>query len=609
MKESYIPFTIKLSLGILIALIVFRLQTLWFNSELFDFMDIDPILALRFDLSMLGYLSLPLALVLFFARINPYQKFNFLGLKVLSWILFLLILLPEMWDLIYINYAAKRSSFEVYSFFISGKDRGQLSTLIIRFWYLIPLFIFWLTLFYFFLKIIGTNKSQPITHKRFILHWICYTSVAFVLARNSFGPKPLGIADAVNPSNPLAAQITLNAPFVVLKTIQNKALSTQQFISIEEEKKVFNPIQVFKGHNREIKPNLIFIVVESLGNKQLFRKKNGRALTPFLDSLVSIQSNTLCTAGLAEGKTSIECLPAIFAGIPSLLETPFTLSNYSTNSLNGFPSICRNKGYKTLFFHGASRGSMRFDATAHSLGFEQTYFKEEIDAIKINEGSWGFHDHAVLHDIEKKLNRTKTPFLMTFFTLSTHEPYDIPKKESMDLTKAEKAYAYLDKSLANFFRSNAEKKWFKNSIIVITGDHTPVHLDNAKYQIEDYYSVPIIMIQPKGMNKLVSIKNHLDIVPSLCNILNWNTTLYSYGNKPTNDAIRYLNGIYYIWNDDYELRFHETNQKWDVILKKVKKTEKNHEKLVFLKIAHSKKQFLASLQRLRRDLFRNKLHK
>ena len=251
---------------------------------------------------------------------------------------------------------------------------------------------------------------------------------------------------------------------------------------------------------------------------------------------------------------------------------------------------------------------MRFDATAHSLGFEQTYFKEEIDAIKINEGSWGFHDHAVLHDIEKKLNRTKTPFLMTFFTLSTHEPYDIPKKESMDLTKPEKAYAYLDKSLANFFRSNAEKKWFKNSIIVITGDHTPVHLDNAKYQIEDYYSVPIIMIQPKGMNKLVSIKNHLDIVPSLCNILNWNTTLYSYGNKPTNDAIRYLNGIYYIWNDDYELRFHETNQKWDVILKKVKKTEKNQEKLVFLKIAHSKKQFLASLQRLRRDLFRNKLH-
>jgi hypothetical protein len=85
--------------------------------------------------------------------------------------------------------------------------------------------------------------------------------------------------------------------------------------------------------------------------------------------------------------------------------------------------------------------------------------------------------------------------------------------------------------------------------------------------------------------------------------------LYSFAPRTDEDMIRYLNGIYYIWNDQYELQYNETNTSWRVILKKVKKTSISEKKTLNLKIEESKTTFLSLLQRFRRDLRLNKTHR
>ena len=202
--------------------------------------------------------------------------------------------------------------------------------------------------------------------------------------------------------------------------------------------------------------------------------------------------------------------------------------------------------------------------------------------------------------------------MITLFTLSTHEPYDIPislKRNYPKLSKEERSYRFIDDQLRLFFLKNSRKAWFKNTVFVITGDHTPVHLDNAQYQISDYYSVPILISAPSGFDGGLAVREQQDLVPALCSAMQWKTELYSYYNPKDADVIRYLNGIYYIWNDAYELQYNEATNTWRIRLKKLKKASDIDKKILHLNVEASKAKFLSLLQRFRRDLRLNKTHR
>ncbi len=56
-------------------------------------------------------------------------------------------------------------------------------------------------------------------------------------------------------------------------------------------------------------------------------------------------------------------MPSILASVPSL-ETPYTISHYANNEINGLAGLLKKKGYYSAFFHGAPNGSMGFDSFA-----------------------------------------------------------------------------------------------------------------------------------------------------------------------------------------------------------------------------------------------------
>ena len=611
MKETPFTYALKIIGTLLVFMLLFHVQTFLVNHNLYEFSKVNFVQALRFDISMMGYVALPLLLLALVINVFKWER----GLFAIKWVsiaIFSCMLITELWDLIYLNYTAKRATLEVYLFYLLGDDSNQASALIARFWYIIVLFIIWLAGFVFIIKKLSQKQLifTPLT--RSSITFLITTSIAFLLARNSLGPKPLGIADAMVTKDPVGAQLSLNSLFVVLKTIQNSPLPTTVFLPESLEKKQINPILKIQSDSTKRKINIVILIIESLGSKQLFQSKQGIPLTPFLDELAKTQHNKYGINGIAEGKTSIECLPAMMGGIPSLLEAPFMLSNFSSNQLTGFPTICNQQGYESYFIHGAKKGSMRLDAVANSLGFTHQWFKDDFATNPEDEGSWGIHDHFILQHLTKKIPTIKQPFMMTVFTLSTHEPYDLPNSfltQYKQLSPEEASYRFIDDNLCRFFERNKHKKWFKNTLFVITGDHTPVHLDNAQNTIADYFKVPIFILHPTSMTASFSVKEQKEIVPSIGKALHWNTQLYSYAKYAQTDHVRLLNGIYYIWNDFYELQFNETKNIWRVSLKKQKKSSQLDKKTLNLKIEDSKIKFLSLLQRFRRDLRLNKTHR
>ena len=98
------------------------------------------------------------------------------------------------------------------------------------------------------------------------------------------------------------------------------------------------------------KLNVVLLILESFGKEHIgfFNKdlENGtyKGYTPFLDSLIE-QSYTF-TRSYANGRKSIDALPSVITGIPSIGE-PFVLSIYSGNKTTSLAKLLSDEGYET----------------------------------------------------------------------------------------------------------------------------------------------------------------------------------------------------------------------------------------------------------------------
>ena len=198
-----------------------------------------------------------------------------------------------------------------------------------------------------------------------------------------------------------------------------------------------------------------------------------KGYTPFLDSLISV-SKTF-TVSIADGHKSIEAMPSVLASIPSL-ETPYIISPYANNTIQGLAELLGNKGYYTAFFHGAPNGSMGFDSFSKMAGFQDYYGKDQYPNPEDFDGVWGIWDEPFFKFFEHKLDNFKRPFFVSIFSVSSHHPFKVPEKYEGKFKKGPvpilQTIGYTDMALREFFNAASKEPWFDSTLFVLTADHT-----------------------------------------------------------------------------------------------------------------------------------------
>ena len=181
---------------------------------------------------------------------------------------------------------------------------------------------------------------------------------------------------------------------------------------------------------------------------------------------------------------------------------------------------------------------------------------------------WAIWDEPFLQFFALKMGEFKQPFVSAVFTASSHHPYVIPK-EYQHIFKEEglvmhKCIRYTDHALRRFFETARKQPWFKNTLFVITSDHTNLS-DHAYYQTDlGGFCSPVIFydatgaLQP-GMRN--GIAQQIDIMPTVLNYLGYSKPYVAFGcdllNTPEKDtwAVNYLNGVYQYVKGDYLLQY------------------------------------------------------
>jgi hypothetical protein len=124
------------------------------------------------------------------------------------------------------------------------------------------------------------------------------------------------------------------------------------------------------------------------------------------------------------------------------------------------------------------------------------------------DGSWGIYDIPFMQYFASELNIKKEPFFTTFFSLSSHPPYVLPKdyKHQFEKIEIRETIKYTDDAMQKFFKSIQDKEWFKNTLFVITADHTSGVNYNKTYKNRiGRYAIPLLLF--KGDAQIIRAGN------------------------------------------------------------------------------------------------------
>ncbi|HEX5170232.1 MAG TPA: LTA synthase family protein, partial [Cyclobacteriaceae bacterium] len=317
-------------------------------------------------------------------------------------------------------------------------------------------------------------------------------------------------------------------------TDREAVVNVKKLIGGSAEKKMddYSLVHEVPSSGEEKKMNVVLISVESLSAEYMGLFGNDQGLTPFLDSLS--QHSLTFTNVYATGTRTVRGLEALSLSVPptpgqSIVRRP------NNEGLFTLATVFHQKGYACKYIYG---GYGYFDNMSYYFGNNgyEVIDRSALDDDEIDyENIWGIADENLftlsLREIDQTVDSGKQVFAH-IMTTSNHRPFTYPagRIDIPSHTSRAGAVKYTDYALCKFFHEARKKKWFENTIFVVTADHCASSAGKTELPIKKY-QIPLLIfspgkILPQHEDRLMS---QIDIAPTLLGLLNFSYTSKFYG--------------------------------------------------------------------------------
>jgi phosphoglycerol transferase MdoB-like AlkP superfamily enzyme len=542
--NTLLQVTLRLTI-VMLAFEICRLLFLFLNKSFFPEIDVWSVFGilkagLKFDAAAVLILNAPYIILMlinfgkrFDGLVKQFLKFVFVTLNLSA-------IIVNIIDVFYFPFTMERLTMRFFTFYLgTQKNLGALLLeYLVVYWYALIFLVAFIALIVRGYNRIGRIQLRifnELSRRTVLIIVVVTIYLGTAAASSGFIPfkKMVTTADALETTNNLfeVAAIT-NTPYnIILSTIKTE--QTTPLPRLKKKQYSANADSTFT------KKNVVIFILESFTREAsgllnpTLEGGNYKGYTPFLDSLM--QHSLYFINGYANGRRSIDAIPAILASVPAIINTP------DENDIVSIGSLLKEEGYKTQFFHGADNGSMAFDEYCKKAGIDEYYGRTEFNNEDEFDGTWGIWDEPFLQYMAQKQLETQQPFFSTVFNLSSHNPFDLPAKyegkfeEGIDPIC--KCISYSDYSIQQYFKTAAKMPWFKNTIFVFVADHslTPWHREYAT--TEKAFAIPLFFYAPDGSikGKSSKIAQQIDIMPTLLNCLDYPNRYSAIGNNLLNN--------------------------------------------------------------------------
>ncbi|MBD2716586.1 sulfatase-like hydrolase/transferase [Microvirga sp. STR05] len=395
-------------------------------------------------------------------------------------------------------------------------------------------------------KVVGTLPLLPagFGRGRAALVSLLYATLLIVPLRGGVQQIPVNQSDVYFSSQPFANHAAVNLPWNVVNalTLSGTDASRYRFLTDSVSRNLVRPLYTYTDTLapaastsllRTPRPNVVFIILESFTSKFVGCTGGESGVTPNLDSLA--RTGVLFSNLYAAGDRSQKGLVALLSGYPSQ-PTPSSIIKFPRKT-ERLPHLCQSlkqAGYSSHYYYGGELAFANMKSYLMTAGYEQ--LTERSDFPKSQQNSkWGAHDHVLFDRVLTDLRTQRQPFFTTAFTLSSHEPFEIPiprKFRGSDETALfRNSVYYTDWALGRFLQQARQQPWYDNTLLVLVADHGHTLPGFNEAEEPAKFRIPLVLaggaLRPEVRGRVLStLGSQTDIAATLLAQLRLPTTAY-----------------------------------------------------------------------------------
>ncbi|CAG5016411.1 Phosphoglycerol transferase I [Dyadobacter sp. CECT 9275] len=379
-----------------------------------------------------------------------------------------------------------------------------------------------------------------------LLAFLVLTATLIIPIRGGFQLAPMNQSTVFFSNKSFANYAAVNVPWNYASSILNDTYSKDNpFLFFKENDADATVRSLYKKENTHLQMvnsgemNVIVIIWESFSAKIVKSLGGLPNVTPQFDALA--KEGILFTNMYASGNRSDKGMVAILSGYPAQPTQSIIKIPTKTVNLPSLPKSFHKAGYYTSFYYGGETEFANMKSYFLQQGFDKITDINSFDKKDMNS-KWGAHDHVVLSRMLHDLDHTKQPFFSTLFTLSSHEPFEVPVPTVVKGNSQEKlflnAHHYTDASIADFIRQAKTKPWWDHTLIVILADHGHPLPETSHTKPSEFY-MPMLWlggaVAQKGI-RVDSLCSQTDLAATLLNQVNisssefvWSNDIFNHG--------------------------------------------------------------------------------
>ena len=311
----------------------------------------------------------------------------------------------------------------------------------------------------------------------------------------------------------------VNPVFSFLSSFEKTASEIPDYLFMDEEERA----QVMEGLYptesidpdtllRTQRPDIIVILMESCGG--IFTEDIGGRpeVMPNFNRLVHegvyfaqfhansyrTDRGTLCT----------------WSGYPSFPRSSVMKMPAKTRFMPGIAKSLRTEGYHTAYLYGGDINFTNMRSYLVTTGFEQLHWMKDYSVEEQRTSEWGVRDDITFKTLLEMTASQKSPYLIGYSTLSSHEPWDVPTHRLDD--EILNAFNYLDECIGRFISDLRKTPQWDNLLVILLPDHGFSHLGvGEEHEMHDH--VPMLWLGGaiKEPRRIEQLCNQTDLPATL----------------------------------------------------------------------------------------------
>lgn len=356
---------------------------------------------------------------------------------------------------------------------------------------------------------------------------VLFLSVLFV--RGGVTGLPQSVITAFKIGDPQLAAITMNGAYSVVygainahKEIRRVAVTLPPGSDVNALMRALYPLPPdFTAAAGPAKNyNLVFILMEGWPADMMAAYGYPFQTTPFYDSL--IEKSLAPRGAVAGGVRTTEGIYATFCSQQNPLGKTVAQTSLQNTPHRCLPEILKEKGWSTAFFQGSHKETSGTGAFSQSLGFSESYAREDMVDSRYAFNYWGAHDPDIYDFVLEKLDAMPQPFLVGINTNSTHDvlvPPDVKPffGEANREQQHRSILHFADGAMREFFDKIKTRPYYRNTVFVLMSDHT----GGAHKTTAARYFIPAVVyaegvVPPARVDRYISQR---DLAPTVLDIL------------------------------------------------------------------------------------------